>query len=79
MMKIFIFTTALVITLLFVAGCNKPAPTELIVDENYDDPLQVEVLAKDTLDEYYSSGYDTTGVVENIHRFSNVVIASGVK
>ena len=78
-MKILIFTTALIITLLFAAGCNKPAPTELVTDDNFDDPIQVEVLAKDTLDEYYSSGYDTTGVVENIHRFSNIVIVSGVK
>lgn len=78
-MKILIFTTALIIALLCSAGCNKPAPTELVTDDNFDDPLQIEVMAKDTLDEYYSSGYDTTGVVENIHRFTNLIIASGVK
>lgn len=78
-MKISKIILALILTTLLLTGCDKPAPTELVADENFDDPLQVEVIAKDTANEYYSNGYDTTGVVEQLYRFSNIIALSGVK
>jgi hypothetical protein len=57
-------------------SCDKPAPTELVQDE---DPLEVEVITKDADDEFYSSGYDTTGLVYEPSGYENIISISGVK
>ena len=41
------------INLLIINGCDKPAVTELTQDE--EEQLEIEVLAKDTNDEFYSA------------------------
>ncbi len=63
------------IGLLVISGCDKPAVTELTQDEQQQ--LQVEVLAKDTNDEYYSA--DSSGVVDDLNGYANVVTVSGIK
>ena len=63
------------IGLLVIGGCDKPAVTELTHDEQQQ--LQVEVLAKDTNDEYYS--VDSSGVVDDLNGYANVVTVSGIK
>jgi hypothetical protein len=57
-------------------GCDKPAPTELINDS---DKLEIEVISQDTGDEFYSSGFDTTGIIYRPSVFANTVTISGVK
>ncbi len=75
--KIYIVLFALSL-LLF--GCKKPAPTELIQDNsNANDPLQVEVITKDIGDVFYSNGFDTTGIADNLLDYGNVVIVGGIK
>jgi len=60
-----------------INGCDKPAPTELVQEE---DPLEVEIITEDTEDELYSSGYDSTGFVYNPSRgFANIITVSGIK
>ena len=64
---------------LLVIGCDNPAPTELVQDNSAQgNPVQVQVLTKDTSNEYYSNGYDTTGVT-NYSDSSDVITVSGVK
>ncbi len=60
---------------LVINGCDKPAVTELTQDN--EQQLQVEVLAKDTNDEYYSA--DSSGVVDDLNGYANVVTLSGIK
>jgi len=76
-MKHFTKYLILFIILLMINGCDKPAPTELVQEE---DPLEIELITKDTEDELYSSGYDSTGVVYNPSRgFANIITVSGIK
>jgi hypothetical protein len=63
------------IGLLAINGCDKPAVTELTQDDQQQ--LQVELLAKDTNDEYYS--VDSSGVVDDLNGYANVVTVSGIK
>jgi hypothetical protein len=61
-------------------NCNKPAPTELIQDPaSTDDPLQLEVISSNPNDDYYSNGYDSTGVVDSATNHPNMIYASGIK
>jgi hypothetical protein len=72
-----LFKTYLIsfIGLLVINGCDKPAVTELTQDN--EQQLQVEILAKDTNDEYYSA--DSSGVVDDLNGYANVVTLSGIK
>ncbi len=74
-MKHFKTYFAFFIGLIVINGCDKPAVTEL-TEENQQQ-LQVEVLAKDTNDEYYSA--DSSGVVDDLNGYANVVTVSGIK
>lgn len=65
-------------TLLFYFGCDKPAPTQLEDDIN-GDPVEIEVIGKELGDEYYSNGFDTSGVSQNIVDYANIISVSGVK
>jgi hypothetical protein len=59
----------------FFNGCDKPAPTELLPEEN---DIEVEVLAKDTDDDFYAA--DSSGVpVDELNRFANIISVSGIK
>ena len=61
-------------------GCNKPAPTELIQNNQAaDDPAQVEVITKNINDESYSNGYDSTGVADSLLGHVNTIYVSGIK
>jgi len=62
------------LSLLIINGCDKPAVTELTQDE---EQLEVEVLTKYTDDEYYAA--DSSGVVDDLKRYTNVVTVSGLK
>lgn len=61
---------------LFLFGCDKPAPTELIDDT---DLAEYEVLGKDINDEFYSNGFDTTGITQNLQELPNLIALSGIK
>lgn len=61
---------------LYLVGCDKPAPTELVQDR---EQLAIEVIAKDTQDEFYSNGFDTTGVASDLSNLQNVVTLTGAK
>ncbi len=63
---------------LFLFGCDKPAPTELF-DDSQDDLAEFEVLGKDINDEFYSNGFDTTGVTQDLHELPNLISLSGIK
>ncbi|GMU94529.1 MULTISPECIES: hypothetical protein [Ignavibacterium] len=67
-----------VFTLIFlVLSCDKPSPTELIDDSNQSENFQVEVISKDTEDEFYSNGFDTSGVVQT--EISSIISITGGK
>lgn len=61
---------------LFLFGCDKPAPTELIDDT---DPAEYEILGKDINDEFYSNGFDTTGVTQDLRELPNLIAITGIK
>ena len=76
-MKLIIKYVTLFLSFLIINGCDKPAPTQLIEREDF---LEIELITKDTEDELYSSGYDSTGFVYNPSRgFTNIITVSGIK
>ncbi|MEJ2613658.1 MAG: hypothetical protein P8Z35_01750 [Ignavibacteriaceae bacterium] len=79
MKKQYFFFYALLSGLIFF-GCNKPAPTELIQDnQTAEDPAQVEVITTNINDESYSNGYDSTGVADSLLDHVNTIYVSGIK
>jgi hypothetical protein len=68
--------TALFISLLLISGCDKPAPTELFDDSSED---EYEVLTKNLDDQYYNSGVDTSGMVQDLRGLTNIISVSGIK
>ena len=84
MKKLFINITmslALVVLSFVYNGCDTPAPTELVIDNNTttEDPVDVEIITKDTQDEFYSNGFDSTGVAHRLHNFGSVIVVTGAK
>jgi hypothetical protein len=76
-MKLIIKYVTLFLSFLIINGCDKPAPTQLIEREDF---LEIELITKDTEDELYGSGYDSTGFVYNPSRgFTNIITVSGIK
>ncbi|RKY97349.1 MAG: hypothetical protein DRQ13_04785, partial [Ignavibacteriae bacterium] len=75
-MKNLLTTTALFIALLFISGCDKPAPTELFDDSSED---EYEVLTKNLDDQYYNSGIDTSGLDQDLRGLTNIISVSGIK
>lgn len=73
------FLYILIVLAFFYSGCDKPGPTELVDDPNESDNLQVEIIGKDLDNEFYSNGFDTSGVVENIQDYSSIISVSGIK
>jgi len=63
---------------LFLFGCDKPAPTELF-DDSQEELAEYEILSKDINDEFYSNGFDTTGVTQDLHELPNLIALSGIK
>lgn len=61
---------------LLLLSCDKPAPTELFDDSQ---EAEYEVLGKDTNDEFYSNGFDTTGVTQDLQELPNLIAISGIK
>jgi hypothetical protein len=74
MKKYFLYIAIFTIT--FFIGCDKPGPTELVDEE---ESFDVEILSKDLDNEYYSNGYDTTGVTEDITQYGSIISISGIK
>ncbi|KAB2844841.1 MAG: hypothetical protein F9K42_13065, partial [Ignavibacterium sp.] len=69
------FYTLLIIPLFFYTACDEPAPTELIDNDSF----EVEIIGKDIENEYYTNGYDTSGVSNEILNYSSVISLSGIK
>ena len=63
---------------LFLFGCDKPAPTELF-DDSQEDLAEYEILSKDLNDEFYSNGFDTTGITQDLQELPNLIALSGIK
>jgi hypothetical protein len=71
---------AVVLLAAIIGGCDKPAPTELInSSQAEEDPVVYETIAKNPTDELYSNGADTTGISDNLTRYTNVIVVSGTK
>jgi len=69
-----------VITATMLNGCDSPAPTELVQDNSSgQNPIQVQVITKDTSDSFYNNGFDTTGVSVSDTGYSSVIYVSGTK
>lgn len=60
-------------------GCDKPGPTELVNDSNSSDILEAEIISKEIDNEFYSNGYDTSGVTEDLRNYTSIVSVSGIK
>ena len=73
MKKYFFYITIIIAT--FFYSCDKPGPTELVDDETFD----LEILGKDLDNEYYSNGYDTSGVTEVVNQYASIISISGLK
>lgn len=63
---------------LILFGCDKPAPTELF-DDSQEELAEYEILSKDINDEFYSNGFDTTGVTQDLQELPNLIAISGIK
>jgi hypothetical protein len=63
---------------LLLFGCDKPAPTELF-DDSQEELAEIEVLGKDINDEFYSNGFDTTGITHDLKQLPNLIAISGIK
>ena len=61
--------------LLWLTACDNPAPTELVDDNE----AEYEILGKDYNDEFNSNGSDTTGVTQDINKYTNLIVMSGIK
>lgn len=66
------------ITLLLIAGCDKPGPTLLEPDLIDNDQVEIEVLTSDP-ESGISKGMDSTGTIEELTRFTNYIGVSGIK
>lgn len=77
-MKKYIFYIIVLLSITYF-GCNKPAPTELIDSSGKTNNFELEIIGSDLDNEFYSNGYDTSGVTEDIRRFSNIISISGIK
>ncbi len=77
MKKYFLFI--LIVISFIYSGCDKPNPTELINDPSDSENLDVEIIAKDFDNEFYSNGFDTSGVTEDIRNYSSIISVSGIK
>lgn len=79
-MKTNLHISLLIILIALLNGCDQPAPTELINDmPDNSSELQIEVLGGNVTDEYYSDGFDTTGVDFSARAITNLVSVSGIK
>jgi hypothetical protein len=77
-MKKYFLYIIIVISFIY-SGCDKPGPTELMDDPNNSENLDVEIIAKDFDNEFYSNGFDTSGVTEDIRNFASIISISGIK
>jgi hypothetical protein len=75
-MKIFKrYITLFLLSGFFFMGCDKPAITELVQEED-EDEADIEII---TDDPFLNTGFDSTGVVGNLTSYTNVIILSGIK
>ena len=77
-MKKIVTYLLIALTGLIYSACDKPAPTELI-DDSLEELAEYEILGKDLNDEFYSNGFDTTGVTQDLNRLPNLISLSGIK
>lgn len=67
----------LLLTIFILYSCDKPSPTELVDGSTQDDNFEIEVIAKDTEDEFYSNGFDTSGISQN--QINSIISITGGK
>ncbi|MEO8232703.1 MAG: hypothetical protein ABI638_10495 [Ignavibacteriota bacterium] len=61
------------------SGCDKPSPTELINDPHVSENLDLEIITKDINNEFYSNGFDTSGITVDIRNYASIISVSGIK
>ncbi|NOX19102.1 MAG: hypothetical protein GXO87_12585 [Chlorobi bacterium] len=64
---------------IFLFSCGEPVPTEIIPAATTDEEYDVEILSPNPNEYVYSTGYDSTGLVEPLPRFDSYILLSGVK
>jgi len=81
LLSIYTLSIALLALSIIYNGCDTPAPTELVIDSDTttEDQVDVEIITKDTQDEFYSNGFDSTGVALRLHNFGSVIVITGTK
>ncbi len=80
MKNIIIYSAVIIATFCMLNGCDNPAPTELAQDNSSgQNPIQVQVISKDTADAFYNNGFDTTGVSVPDTGYSTVIYLIGTK
>jgi len=81
LLSIYTLSIALLALSIIYNGCDTPAPTELVIDNNTttEDQVDVEIITKDIQDEFYSNGFDSTGVAQSLHNFGSVIVLTGTK
>lgn len=77
-MKKYIFYIIVLLTVSYF-GCDKPASTELIDDSGTSNNFEIEIIGGDLDNEYYSNGYDTSGIIDDFRQFANIISISGIK
>lgn len=77
-MKKYLIYLLAIVALIF-SGCDKPNPTELVNDSNDSEILDVEIIAKDFNNEFYSNGFDTSGITDDIRNYESIISVSGIK
>jgi len=75
-MKNLLITSLLFASIIFITGCDKPAPTELIDDTSAD---EYKVLTSNLEEQYINSGVDTSGLEQDLTGLTNIISLSGIK
>lgn len=76
-MNFIVKITSIFSLILLVLSCDKPSPTELIDYSNQSENFEVEIISKDTEDEFYSNGFDTSGVIQT--EINSIISITGGK
>lgn len=77
-MKKYLSYLLLSLTVIFLS-CDNPAPTELVDSNSSSDIQELEIIGKDLDNEYYTSGFDTTGHTDEQLQYTSIISVSGIK
>jgi hypothetical protein len=79
-MKRIIKHISILILLIVVYSCEKPAPTELVINGvELQDNVEINVIPNDPDSFDYTNGYDSTGITSPAPRYSSVVTVGSIR